>query len=196
MAARRRPTSSTGTSRRRPEQAVGGRHHLHADLGRLSLPGRRARCVQPADRRLGDGDAPCAPSSCSSPSTWRSGSAGRRRRSTTRTKALSTLDRLRQAMPRGRRSAPRWARSATATIMRCARASSPPSNASCSTDAASSTQAEARMAVFEFIEGFYNPRRRHSSLGYLSPIDTSAATTESGSPPAPPILPSCSGPSR
>jgi putative transposase len=30
--------------------------------------------------------------------------------------------------------------------------------------------AEARMAVFEFIEGFYNPRRRHSSLGYLSPI--------------------------
>jgi putative transposase len=33
------------------------------------------------------------------------------------------------------------------------------------------TQAEARMAVFEFIEGFYNPRRRHSSLAYLSPVD-------------------------
>lgn len=33
------------------------------------------------------------------------------------------------------------------------------------------TQTEARMAVFEFIEGFYNPRRRHSSLGYLSPVD-------------------------
>ena len=32
------------------------------------------------------------------------------------------------------------------------------------------TQAEARIAVFEFIEGFYNPCRRHSSLGYLSPI--------------------------
>ena len=31
------------------------------------------------------------------------------------------------------------------------------------------TQTEARMAVFTFIEGFYNPRRRHSSLGYLSP---------------------------
>jgi hypothetical protein len=25
--------------------------------------------------------------------------------------------------------------------------------------------------VFDFIEGFYNPRRRHSSIGYLSPID-------------------------
>jgi putative transposase len=33
------------------------------------------------------------------------------------------------------------------------------------------TQAEARMAVFDFIEGFYNPRRRHSSLGYLSPLN-------------------------
>jgi putative transposase len=33
------------------------------------------------------------------------------------------------------------------------------------------TQAEARTAVFEFIEGFYNPRRRHSSIGHLSPID-------------------------
>ena len=32
------------------------------------------------------------------------------------------------------------------------------------------THAEARSAVFDFIEGFYNPQRRHSSLGYLSPI--------------------------
>ncbi len=31
------------------------------------------------------------------------------------------------------------------------------------------THTEARIALFEFIEGFYNPRRRHSSLGYLSP---------------------------
>jgi putative transposase len=33
------------------------------------------------------------------------------------------------------------------------------------------TQADARRAVFEFIEGFYNPCRRHSSIGYLSPVD-------------------------
>ena len=32
------------------------------------------------------------------------------------------------------------------------------------------TQAEARMAVFDFIEGWYNPHRRHSGLDYLSPI--------------------------
>ena len=31
------------------------------------------------------------------------------------------------------------------------------------------TQAQAKLVVFEFIEGFYNPRRRHSSLGYRSP---------------------------
>ena len=30
--------------------------------------------------------------------------------------------------------------------------------------------AEARMAVFDYIECFYNPRRRHSALGYLSPV--------------------------
>ncbi len=32
------------------------------------------------------------------------------------------------------------------------------------------TQAEARLAVFDFIEGWYNPHRRHLSLDYLSPI--------------------------
>jgi putative transposase len=32
------------------------------------------------------------------------------------------------------------------------------------------TQAEAKMAVFQFIEGWYNPHRRHSALGYDSPM--------------------------
>jgi hypothetical protein len=44
------------------------------------------------------------------------------------------------------------------------------------------TQAEARMAVFEFIEGFYNPRRRHSSLGYLSPVDYERHHTRQADP--------------
>ena len=30
---------------------------------------------------------------------------------------------------------------------------------------------EARMAVFESIEGWYNPRRRHLALDYQSPIN-------------------------
>ena len=33
------------------------------------------------------------------------------------------------------------------------------------------TQIEARIAIFEFIEGWYNPHRRHSALDYLSPIN-------------------------
>ena len=32
------------------------------------------------------------------------------------------------------------------------------------------THTQARNAVFDFIEGFYNPQRRHSSLGYVSPV--------------------------
>ena len=32
------------------------------------------------------------------------------------------------------------------------------------------TQADARLAVFDFIEGWYNPRRRHSALDYRSPL--------------------------
>ncbi|RGA02957.1 hypothetical protein DI270_021780 [Microbispora triticiradicis] len=31
------------------------------------------------------------------------------------------------------------------------------------------TRAQAEAACFDFIEGFYNPRRRHSTLGMLSP---------------------------
>jgi putative transposase len=33
---------------------------------------------------------------------------------------------------------------------------------------------EARMAVFRYIEGWYNPKRRHSSLGYQSPASFEA----------------------
>ena len=33
------------------------------------------------------------------------------------------------------------------------------------------TRAEARTAVFAYIEDWYNPRRRHSTLAYLSPIE-------------------------
>jgi len=33
------------------------------------------------------------------------------------------------------------------------------------------TRAEARQAIFDFVEAFYNRRRLHSSLNYLSPVD-------------------------
>ena len=34
------------------------------------------------------------------------------------------------------------------------------------------TKQEARLAIFEFIEVFYNKKRRHSSIGYLTPDET------------------------
>ena len=40
------------------------------------------------------------------------------------------------------------------------------------------TKAEARVACFEFIEGWYNPSRRHSALGYKSPIKYERAAAE------------------
>ena len=56
------------------------------------------------------------------------------------------------------------------------------------------TKAEARMAVFEFIEGWYNPNRRHSSLGQISPIEferrhatRSGHTTDATLRPQPPV---------
>ena len=33
------------------------------------------------------------------------------------------------------------------------------------------TRAQAKADVFDYIERFYNPRRRHSTLGYLSPME-------------------------
>jgi putative transposase len=33
------------------------------------------------------------------------------------------------------------------------------------------SRAQAKADVFDYIECFYNPTRRHSTLGYLSPID-------------------------
>jgi putative transposase len=42
------------------------------------------------------------------------------------------------------------------------------------------TPAEARLAVFDFIEGWYNPHRRHSALAYLSPLAYERAAAGNG----------------
>ena len=33
------------------------------------------------------------------------------------------------------------------------------------------THAEARLSIFDYIESFYNRQRRHSSVGYISPVN-------------------------
>jgi transposase InsO family protein len=51
------------------------------------------------------------------------------------------------------------------------------------------TREEARAAVFSWIEGWYNTHRRHSSLGYLSPIEFEQAFIEEQSSRNPELLP-------
>ena len=48
------------------------------------------------------------------------------------------------------------------------------------------TQSEARLAVFSWIEGWYNPRRLHSALGYMSPINFERKHSEQKSQASPP----------
>ena len=67
----RRPAGAgsrrAGVHGRRARPALGGGHHLHPDLGRVPVPGRRARRVEPADRRAGRWRPISGPSSSSRP---------------------------------------------------------------------------------------------------------------------------------
>jgi putative transposase len=46
------------------------------------------------------------------------------------------------------------------------------------------TKAEARVALFRFIEGWYNPRRRHGSIGYLAPQEFERRNRSTSAPKA------------
>ena len=39
------------------------------------------------------------------------------------------------------------------------------------------TREQARLAIFDYVEGFYNPRRMHSTLNYRSPDEYEKMTT-------------------
>jgi putative transposase len=58
------------------------------------------------------------------------------------------------------------------------------------------SQAEAKMAVFEWLEGWYNLHRRHSSLGYRSPVNYERAHGHARSPRKSPALLTPAAPDR
>jgi putative transposase len=56
------------------------------------------------------------------------------------------------------------------------------------------SKTEARLALFTYIEGWYNPRRRHSALGYQSPANFERNSTPTSNPkPVLPTAPPASG---
>ena len=155
-----------------PDRLWIGRHHAGSHGNGLAVPRRGARCVEPADRRLGDG-APDA----GRPGGRRAGDGdhpppaeGTGHPSQRPGLAVHVAGVWASGAAR-RASCSRWARSATRTTTRCARASSRRSSANSSDRRYFPTMAGARRGVFSFIEGFYNTRRLHSALGYKSPAN-------------------------
>ena len=66
---------------------------------------------------------------------------------------------------------PRWARWAMPTTTPWPRASSPRLECELIARRTWKSKAEAKTAVFTWIEGWYNPRRRHSALDHQSPMN-------------------------
>jgi transposase InsO family protein len=76
----------------------------------------------------------------------------------------------------------RWAAAATASITPWPRASSPPFKKELIHGRPWPTKAELRTEVFEYIEVFFNRRRRHSTLGMLSPANYQNSTLNDPGP--------------
>ena len=159
---------STRPARTRP----GRRTSPTSRRGRGSCTSRTSRTCTRGGSSGGRWLTTCAPSSSSTRSRWRfTVVAPTPAWFTTPTRAVNTPRCCSPNAASRRGSKSRWAR-----IGDCF------DNAVCETFHATlkkeriyrhswPTRAAARSAIFEYIEGWYNPRRRHSTLGYLSPIE-------------------------
>ena len=123
--------------RRRTRSALGRGHHLHPHLGRVPVPRRRAGCLQPPRGGLVHGQPPAHPARARCPRHGPLATAARRRDPPFRP-GIAVHPRSPSASAAAMPACVRPPdRSAIATTTPCARASSPPSNASCSDAAAS-----------------------------------------------------------
>jgi transposase InsO family protein len=69
-----------------------------------------------------------------------------------------------------------WEPLAIRTTMPSPRRSGRACRPSCSTGSAGAPASSSRTAIFEYIEGFYNRRRRHSALNWTSPVEFETTT--------------------
>jgi transposase InsO family protein len=159
----------------RPEPAVGRRHHRRPDRDGLSLSGGRRGCLEPQGGRLGDGEPSASRAGSGRPEHGPRPASATRRDPSFRPGQPIYLARVRQALQESRRTA------LDGLGRGRLRFGDADDNALCESFFATlecellerrrfASQVEARMACFSFIEGFYNPTRRHSALGYRSPI--------------------------
>jgi len=152
----------------RSQSIVGGRYYLRCHLGWLVIPGGRRGRLEPQGSRMGD----------VYPTAYHPGSGclAHGDPTTPSARCHSSLRPGQSVHLPGLRSA----------LSGCRRASLHGLVGDCYDNALGEsffatlecelldrhtfhTQAEARLAVFAFIEGWYNPHRRHSALDYLSP---------------------------
>ena len=161
----------------RPNRLLGRRHHLPAHLGGLAVPRRRPGRLQPPDRRLEHGRSHAHRARHRRAADGaRAPPPGARADLALRPGQPVRVARLRPAGPR-RRDRPidgqprRLLRQRRRReLLRHAR------RRSSSTAAPGRPKAELRTEVFDYIEVFYNRRRRHSTLGMLSPADYENST--------------------
>jgi len=161
---------SIGTSSPPAEPALGGGHHLRADGKRLSVPRRRAGCLEPQGRRLVDGPIICARAGCGRAGNGdRPATAGRRYPSQRPRQPVqphwhsanaARKAGVRPSMGIGRRRLRQCdVRELSFATLECELL-----------DVAALRRRRAKIACFTFIEGWYNPVRLHSALGYRSPM--------------------------
>jgi putative transposase len=147
------------------------RHNLHRNRGRLAVPGRHPRSLEPQDRRL---ELRADPACQLGPG----GPARRPKRAGTAQGLLHHSDRGSQYVDEDYIKA-----LIAAGIERSmSRAGNCYDNAAMESfwstlksdtgldESIPASRRHAELAVFDYIETFYNPTRRHSSLGQISPV--------------------------
>jgi transposase InsO family protein len=156
------------------------RHHLHPHLAGLALPGHSSRPRLPTRGRLGDRRPPAhrpgreraTPGRDPAPPTRRSDLPLRQGQYASTQFAAAAGD-LGVRLSVGRRGQC-WDNAVSESFFATIKTE-------LLDDGVWPTHAAAKTAIFEYIESDYNLRRRHSTLGYLSPAayEATAAITES-----------------